>query len=237
MAPNEQGPIESLFKEFLTDRKAQNLTEGTIHFYEVKIKKFLQFTTKKDVYDLGGVTPNLIREFLIELEPDHQPSGVHAYFRTLRTFLYWFEREYEPEKWKNPIRKVRAPKVPKQAVVPVSNETVMAMANICPKTTYAGVRDRAMILTLLDTGVRARELLNMDLDDIQDSLNEILIPRGKGGKPRTVFLGRASKKALRAHLNNVKTKEGPVWLSRDGDRLSYWGLKDVMPRPLPPGEG
>jgi hypothetical protein len=40
----------------------------------------------------------------------YNPGGIHAAYRTIRTFLNWWEQETEPEGWKNPIHKVRSTK-------------------------------------------------------------------------------------------------------------------------------
>ena len=70
--------------------------------------------------------PILIESFLIDrksqgLSPEtidfytNNPGGVHACFRPLRTLLYWIEaEEIMPAGWKNPIRKVKAPKLPQR---------------------------------------------------------------------------------------------------------------------------
>jgi site-specific recombinase XerD len=50
---------------------------------------------------------------------------------------------------------------------------------------------------LLDTGASVREVLNIDIQDVDLVSGATLIERGKGAKPRTVFLGKASRKAMR----------------------------------------
>jgi hypothetical protein len=60
---------------------------------------------------VSELTPDFIRQYLFHLEhTGHNPGGTHACYWTLRTFLYWWETEFEPEDWKNPIRKVKVPK-------------------------------------------------------------------------------------------------------------------------------
>ncbi len=55
------------------------------------------------------------------------------------------------------------------------------------------------MLTLLDTGVRAGELLSMNLEDVE-IIGEILVRKGKGGKSRTVYIGKKSRRAHRNYL-------------------------------------
>ena len=130
-------------------------------------------------------------------EKVHNPGGKCAAYRSLRAFLYWREDEVEPVDWKNPIRKVKAPKVALEPLEPVHLDTVEALCEDCPKITFTGIRDRAIFLSLLDTGVRASEFLYMNLEDINPITGELLIRAGKGRKARTVFIGQKSRKAVR----------------------------------------
>jgi hypothetical protein len=61
---------------------------------------------------VSHLTPTLLRQYLLWLfDTGHNPGGVHGFYRALRAFLRWWEDEYEPENWRNPIRKVKGPKV------------------------------------------------------------------------------------------------------------------------------
>ena len=102
------------------------MSVGTIHFYIVKLKSFCYFCDSQAITNIDQLTPDIIRQYLFYLEQTgHNPGGIHACYRTLRTFLYWWEAEYEPENWKNPIRKVKAPKVPTEPLQPVNGRTLI----------------------------------------------------------------------------------------------------------------
>lgn len=66
-----------------------------------------------------------------------------------------------PQGWKNPIRRVKAPKLPTEPIEPVHVGKIESMLKTC-ESNYAGARDKAMILGLLDTGARAKEFLNIN---------------------------------------------------------------------------
>jgi integrase len=116
---------------------------------------------------------------------------------------------------------------------PVPRKTVFQMVNICKRGALTGDRDAAILLCLLDTGVRASELLSMDLDDLNQARGTILVRQGKGSKPREVYLGKLSKKALRKYLNYRKDNSRALWVTdpRFGsERLTYDGLRGVLTR-------
>ncbi|MDP2995497.1 MAG: tyrosine-type recombinase/integrase [Anaerolineales bacterium] len=219
---------------FLIDRKASGLANGTLRFYRQKIKLFSDYCDALAVKQIGQITPSFLRQYLLYLEESgHNPGGRHAAFRLLRAFFLWYEDEVEPVGWSNPIRKVKAPRVPVEPLEPVSFETVAHMVKACPHNTFTGDRDAAILLCLLDTGARASEFLSVNLDDINQARGDILIRQGKGRKPRTVFIGKQSKRALRRYLNHRNDGSAALWVTQPrfgSERLSYDGLRGILTR-------
>jgi integrase/recombinase XerD len=215
---------------FLIDRKSRGTAWGTLRFYKRCMGLFMRFCDSQAITKITQLTPNDIRQFILWLESTgHNPGGVHAAFRTLRAFLYWFEDEVEPENWKNPIRKVRAPKVKVEPLEPAEISDIRAMISTC-KDDIIAVRDKAILLGLIDTGARASEFLAINLDDINQATGAILIRNGKGGKPRTVFIGKKTRKAVRQFLRMREDDSNALWATKDGERLTYSGLRSMLKR-------
>ena len=109
---------------FLIDRKASGVAEGTLRFYRQKIKLFTDYCDALTVKQIGQITPSFLRQYLLYLEESgHNAGGRHAAFLLLRAFFLWYEDEVEPEGWSNPIRKVKAPRVPVEPLEPESGST------------------------------------------------------------------------------------------------------------------
>jgi integrase/recombinase XerC len=236
---NNQGTIQNIYQEyylsiavnaFLLDRKAQNLAYGTISFYQKKLTLFHNFCESQLIKTIDQLTPDIIRQFIFHLEQTgHNPGGIHTCYRTLRTFLYWWEEEFEPEDWKNPIRKVKAPKVPVEPLRPVSQDDFERLLSTCNKSWY-GKRDNAILLTLLDSGLRASELCNLNLADLELANGALEIRQGKGRKPRVTFIGRQARRAIRQWVRVRGTEAGPLFTTHQEDRLTYWGLRQIIRR-------
>jgi integrase/recombinase XerD len=228
--------INDWAEAFLIDKKVQNLSPGTIHFYKSKIKLFLEYCDGIALKHIHQITPNILRKYLLYLEEKgHNPGGVHACYRTLRTFLNWWERETEPEEYKNPTKKVKAPKVAVKPLEPVSITQVEALVETCERKDFYDLRDKALLLFLLDTGARAAETCAVNLEDIDLQNGSILIRSGKGGKPRTVFLGKKSRRALRSYLKtrakqNEMSYSSALWVTQKQSQLTYWGLNQIIRR-------
>lgn len=92
---------------FLRSCRSRNLSGGTIEFYGKKLKAFAGFCLENNAEKISAISADLIRHSLMRLTEDgHLPAGVHCYYRAVKTFLRWYERETEPENWRNPINKV-----------------------------------------------------------------------------------------------------------------------------------
>lgn len=175
---------------FLLDRRVRGLAPGTLRFYRQKLALFQAYCIDQNVSMVSQISPTLIRQFLLWLsETDHNPGGVHGCFRALRAFLNWWEEETEPEK--NPIKKVKAPKVPEVLLNPVSFDEVNRLIATCGSD-FFGVRDKTIFTILLETGIRAGELASIDLSDLNLIIGTIQISHGKGGKIRVVLIGRTA---------------------------------------------
>ncbi len=231
---NIQVDLLSLKESFFTRCRSQGLSPGTIHFYKIKLSKFTSFCLEKWISSILELTPSILREYLLFLQDTgHNPGGRHAHFRAIRTFLYWYENEYEPDGWKNPITKVKAPKVVQDPLDPVTVADIKSLLGTCNKTGFTNLRDRAIILFLSDTGVRANELLSLNNDDVNLNTGQIQIKKGKGGKYRIVFIGQTTANAIFTYLNNRRDQNEPLFVIQPqsgSTRLTYFGLRSMFKR-------
>lgn len=218
---------------FIRDRQAQNLAKGTISFYELKLKEFINFTDNQVINTVKEITANTIRDYLMWLKERHNAGGVHAFYRATKAFLIWYEKETEPADWHNPIKKVKAPRVALEPLEPIKPEILSALLTVCNQKEFTGARDYAAFLFLFDTGCRAAEVCALDLIDYDQVTGEVLIRQGKGKKPRIVFVGRDTRRAIRRYLkvrDGLSMNGAALWLGKYGDRLTYDGLRQALHR-------
>lgn len=225
---SQRTSIKYLTQYFIKVKESENLSPGSLRFYKQKLENFVNYCQWVDKTDIFSIDEEMIRDYLLQLKTDHKPGGVHAFFRAVHAFFTWHDTEYETKDWKNPIRKIKAPKVPEEILDPVSLETVEALLKACDKT-QSGIRDRAIIMLLDNTGLRASELLMLDLDALDLPLSVLYVEKGKGGYPRAVDFDRDTKRALKAYLNvRPRCDTNAVFISRYRERLTYDGLRSVI---------
>lgn len=210
--------MDAVIQAFLIDRRVQNVRPGTMYFYRYKLLLLLTYCNAQQVTTIDQVDANFLRSFFLWLAESHNPGGCKAVYRAVNTLLNWYADETGIQ---NPMRKIRPPKVDDTPLEPVGMETIKALLAV------AGTRDKAILLFLLDTGVRAAELLSIRMADVNLLTGEVLIRRGKGGKPRTVYIGRRTRRSIRDNRHNTSIY---LFASRYGEQLTYWGLRDMMAR-------
>ena len=217
---------------FLMDCKARNLSKHTLKFYKDYLVSFESYAKSQSVSSVNEIDPAFIRSYLIIFGEKHNPGGVNAAYRSIRAFLYWVENEeMMAEEWRNPIKKVDPPEVPEQIIEPVLLEEVDSLIATCKGNSFFDRRDKAIIFFLLDTGVRAQEVCDVNLEDVELNSGKVLVRQGKGRKPRYVFTNRTANKALRAYLrirNNYQAKA--LFVSKTMERLTYDGLRQIIRR-------
>lgn len=153
--------------QFYQSKKVEGVSPYTLTFYKQQLGHFLKYCDAQVLTSFEDITTNVIRQFLLwHEETGHNPGGLHAAFRVLRTFLLWYESEAELDGWTNPIHKVKAPKLAVQLLVPVEVDEVSALVKTCNQGSHLDYRDKALLMFLLDTGARAREVLNIDIQDV-----------------------------------------------------------------------
>jgi integrase/recombinase XerD len=200
-------------------------------FYHQQLNHFLKYCELQMIKNMGDITAVMIREFLSWHESTgHNAGGLHATYRTVKVFLWWYELEAEPDNWKNPIRKVKAPKVELDPLEPIELESVSKLILTCAGGDVLDLRDKAIFLFLLDTGTRARELTALNIQDVNQITGEVTILHGKGNKPRTLFVGKSTRRALRAYLKLRRDNLPALWATDNCDRLSYRGLDSILKR-------
>ncbi len=217
---------------FLTNCKVRNLSPRTIEFYKDYLSSFLTYAEAQSVSNIQDADADFIRSYILMYSEEHNPGGVHAAFRSVRAFLFWAEKEeFMPADWKNPIKKVDAPRVPDKIIEPVPLKDVSLLLATCKGNGFFDKRDRGIIFFLLDTGARAQEVCDINLEDVELNSGKVIIREGKGRKPRYVFINKTTIKALRGYLRTRDDLQTPaLFVSKTMERLTYDGLRQLIQR-------
>jgi site-specific recombinase XerD len=131
------------------------------------------------------------------------------------------------------MERMKPPAVPEQPVDVLTADQCAALIRVCKGTTFENRRDEAVLRLLLDTGMRASELIGLRLDDI-DKERSLAFVEGKGGRDRACPYGAKTTDALRRYLrararHPMAGGTDALWLGKKGP-LTDSGLRQLMER-------
>jgi len=114
--------------------------------------------------------------------------------------------------------------------VPTDDE-LRAVLAACPDT-LEGIRNRALILTLADSGLRASEVLHLLIEDWRAPDRGLFVRAGKGRKDRVAFIGPTTTRALKAWLAHhpAPSPEAFLYVDRRGRPLTPRHLVQILHR-------
>lgn len=226
----ENHKITEQIESFLVDRAALQLAPGSIDFYSRYLGIFNNLVSERGAVSMEDLTADTLRHAMVKFGESHNKGGVHCLYRSVKVFCNWFDKETDYE-WKNPIKKVEAPRVKLDPIPGVPVGDVRKMISACANN-WLGKRDQAVLYFLLDTGVRLSEFCSLRMGDIDMPSGAVQVRNGKGDKDRVCFFGDETRAALTRYFRGRKdrTPESPVWLGRGRVELSTSGLRGIIRR-------
>jgi len=242
--------LKSLVNGFVLTKQTEGKSPRTIEFYSENLNRFLWYSSMQDwPDDIRMFTQWHIREFLSYLanekcrwglkgngsETSQQKAShttVHHYFVVLANFFGWVVREGFLKE--SPTAGIKVAKPKNKVIKPYAHGEIIRMLAVCDhdyehNTKFLGSRNKAIVLVLLDAGVRLSELIGMTLEDINTSNGNIRVI-GKGSKERVVRIGKVAQKSLWRYLMHRPDNGRELWLSEEGRPLNHSGVQCLIRR-------
>jgi len=243
--------LKSLVKGYLLTHQTEGSSPHTVEYYRGILNRFLWYAAREGWSDDARLLNEWhIREFLGYVgtevkrwakEGNGSESSsrrvslrtLHHYYGALRAFFNWVVKEGFLAV--SPLTMVKVPKPKPRVIQPYSSEQIKKMLQVCEfdcqhNAKFLGSRDRAIILILLDSGLRLSELANMKLQDIDTDRGWIKVT-GKGNKERIVRIGKTAQKALWRYLMyRGEDDKQELWLSEERRPLQSSGIQSSINR-------
>lgn len=180
------------------------------------------------------VTTANVRAWLAHLmKSGYASNTVNRSLSALRSFFRYLLREGVVTT--DPAHAVRNPKAAKRIPTFVREREMDRLFAYYPfGDDYAGHRDRTLLLLLYHTGLRAAEVLGLDLSGVDLTAGQLRVT-GKGNKQRIVPFGAELREAIadylpvrEAYLRGFSVDESALFLSVRGKRLGYTALRNIV---------
>ena len=221
--------INQFVNYLLTEkRKAEN----TVAAYESDVREFAGFEEGRGVNDLANCTSTDVVAYLHELRAQKKSaSTINRKLSSIRAFYsYLMSREIVKD---NPTSGFKSPKHEPKELEYLSLQDIDKLMEAQDESDK-GIRDRAILEVLYATGIKASELIAMNVEDANIRMGFITC-NNDYEHARIVPLGRPARAALEKYIYNVRPKlllgneeEKAMFLNYQGVRISRQGLWKVL---------
>jgi site-specific recombinase XerD len=235
--------LNTLIEGFKLSCQTEGKSPKTIEWYTAFLERFRLFLLSNDLPTrVDSVNKTHIRAFIRYLQKEARnprsqkplsQSTVQGYVRTLKAFFSWLTREEYLES--NIMSNIPVPKAILKVVNTFSQEHITRLFILCRNSNGLGCRNLAIILLLLDSGIRVSELVGIDISDIDLVEGNIRILRAKGNKERIVPIGSLVQKSLWKYIHHhrpqpLTAKVTRLFLSEGGTPLTRSGIQQILRR-------
>jgi integrase/recombinase XerC/integrase/recombinase XerD len=219
-------PVEASWQDALARfddwQLARGMGEKTRRAYGVDLAQLANWASSRDI-DPRAIAYRELRLFAgVVSERGATKSTVARKLAAIRTFYRQLVERGELEA--NPAELVSSPK--KDAYLPkvLKADEVAELLDQIPASTPLDLRDRALLELAYAAGLRAEELVNLDVGSLDADAEEVRV-EGKGGRTRVVPVGEHAWRALDRYLSRGRTalncgESEALFLSKSGRRLS-----------------
>jgi site-specific recombinase XerD len=201
---------------------ARGMGEKTRRAYGVDLAQLAEWASSRELQP-HDLTYRELRHFAgVVSERGAMKSTVARKLAAIRTFYRHLVERGELQA--NPAELVSSPK--KDAYLPkvLKPDEVAELLERIPGSTPLDLRDRALLELAYAAGLRAEELVNLDVKNLDADAEEVRV-EGKGGRTRVVPVGEHAWRALERYLARGRTaldtgESEALFLSKTGRRLS-----------------
>ena len=187
---------DNLWLYFQMGKLSQNLTQGTLDLYKMVAYQLVMSVNK----ELNMVTSDDVKVFLLKMKTLNGCSDVTVNHKRLVLSSIFSYLHKNDKIAKNPMYKVDPIKCRSQLKKPLNDIEMELVLMACDDLKpLARQRARAMIMFMLDTGVRVSELCSLKVGDIDmDHRKGIVL--GKGNKERWIYFSEKTLVRLKKYL-------------------------------------
>lgn len=209
--------------------RSERKSPQTIRNYGNGVRAFIAWC------EANGHTPaldrDLVKGFIASLlDAGAEPATARARQLAVRRFSAWCEEEGEIDT--DPLLGLKAPKLDTKVVDSLTDEELRALIKACAGKEFRDRRDEAIVRLMAETGMRAGEVVALEVADVSLDRGLVTVRRGKGFKGRIAPFGpqtgRAIDRYLRARRTHLLAQGPALWLGDRGKSLGYYGLHAAL---------
>ena len=210
--------LHSFGKYLDTRRQPQNLSSFTIE----NVRSYILYLRQKSKYEGHPYTPK--QNTLLS------PKTIQCHVRGLKAFSTWLN--LEGHTGENRLGNLKLPRAPTRIMEPLTPQEIHKVVGSIDKNSSTGARNYAMLVTLFDTGLRASEIANITLGNL-NLKDGYIKAMGKGAKERIVPIGKLVQMTLWSYIDKARPASdncSNLFLSHSGKPITVNTVKLLFSR-------
>lgn len=222
---------EPLTREKIRDEWLADVSRNsTRDVYAREVGRFFQWCDQERVEVLTARRShiNLYRQHIYAIAVDEpEPATVAKKLAALSSFYRYATQEYDEAVPDNPVARVTRPRVSRKSQT--AGLDAGEVTGLLAATVGESLRDRAVVLLLYATGVRASELRGAKVAGLRTERGHLTLKVSrKGGEKDYVTIREEAADAIRAYLDG--RTDGPLFVGVRGGPISRYEVRQIMQR-------
>ena len=223
--------LATLLNSWKLHMQAERMSPATIDNYTRGVRYYLAWCGVNKIYN--PLDRHTLQRWVTHiLASGAEAATARTRQQAVRRFAAWLAQEGEVPA--DPFLGMKLPKVDVKVVERLSEDELRLLLKACAGKEMRDRRDEAMLRLMTETGMRAGELLALNVTDVDLARGLAVVRRGKGGKGRVVPFtpqtGAAIDRYVRVRRHHRHAHSPALWLAETcgTDRMSYPGLRKAL---------
>lgn len=206
-------------------------SRNTVESYRRDVVQYIAYLNNAGIHEVTSATKANVLTYLISLQDNGKAaSTVSRALASLKSFYMYLVGSGSAVT--DPTNNLEAPKVEKKLPQILTDAEIDVLLCAPSLTDNKGIRDKAMLELMYATGIRASELINLNLNDINLAMSFIRCHGSK--KDRIIPIGHAANEALEMYISKVRgamirrMDEQALFVNINGERLTRQGFWKII---------
>lgn len=229
---------------------ADGFSELTLAAYVSALKLLAEYLHDPDI---NSITTNNITSFFAYLRTDYEPkftkedklssNSFHRYFKACRSYFKWLNVEFDIDR---PDLALKTPETQSKEIIPFTEREISDMLSACEYSQavksegrkiyqfkrHTATRDKAIVMFLLDTGLRVGEFNRLLIRDIDIETGDVhvRVHHVRKTKARTVYMGKSTRRQVWKYLmtRDAQLPDDPLFTTMDDSPSTRHSIYELL---------
>jgi integrase/recombinase XerD len=222
--------LATLLPSWQLAMRAERKSDRTIKSYSDGVQVFLRWCDSTG--NPAELTPAIVQAFIADmLDRGAEAATALTRQKALKRYAAWLVDEGELDA--NLLLALKSPKQDRKVTEPLTDDELRRLIRACQGKTLRDRRDEAIVRLMAETGLRAGEVIGLQLADVDLDRGLATVRRNNGNHGRIVPFSPQTAAALDRYIRARRThhlgEAGALWVgARARNTFSYFGLHKTL---------